>query len=49
MLLIVCQDEVVPKYKDYPNNWVFVYDDYEKIIIKGKEYYPLRMFREVID
>jgi hypothetical protein len=32
-----------------PKNWVLIYDNFEKIKIKGKEYLPIRSFREIIE
>jgi hypothetical protein len=49
MLLVVCDEDIPPQLLAESKNWVFIYDNFEKVKIKGKEYFPLRSFREVIE
>ena len=45
MLIVVCEGLIPEGLEEQFKNWVFIYQDFEKIMIKGKEYFPLRSFR----
>lgn len=49
MMLVVCQDDIPEALLNHQDNWVFIFQEFEKVRIKGKEYFPLRRFREVIE
>ena len=45
MVVVICEDEIPEEFSKCSKNWVFIYEDFEKIKIKGKEYFPIRSFR----
>lgn len=51
MMLIICEEEIPSLLLERmeEKNHIFVYQNFEKIRLEGKEYSPLRSFWEIID